>query len=481
LSLSGRTAVIDIEAVTRESPHFETFCSVDRIAALVERLRRVPAFTVETLGLSAGGVPIHHVSFGTGATKVLWVGFPHCDEPIGGLTVFSLLTLLEAGQAELLGADVQWHVVPCIDPDGAQLNEGWSQQPYSLASYMRHFHKQQLRDQVDASFPIHHKGLRFDAPVPEARLLMGLLQRIRPDVYFPLHNAWAGGAFFFLTHDIEHRFHLQLYELLQRHAVPLQQHAPHGAWCAQFGPGIYEMFTLAGYYDTLSRVMAAPEEALDSGASSWEYLAQLNPSAQTFVVELPYVKHPSDGSSQPLGQSLRELKLRVDADNKYLATVLLEEWQAVEVHLDHDSPRYRKVSQDMTAARERLHEGLPSWPQKTLDLLSNPAYGRSMTEGERFNVQIFDRFYVLCHSHELVRLLHLAPQTPIVSRALERLEARFDQALQRLSEEIDFEAFEVIPCDTLVRVQLGGCLIALNSVLAQRRNPARDQRAEQQL
>ena len=145
--------MIDVTQVLRSVPPFDRFRSVAELWALAESLRADSAgFHVEVAGASARGRPIHHVRFGTGRLKVLLVGFPHCDEPIGGLTVFSLLTLLRDRHPGLAEADVEWHVVPCIDPDGALLNEGWSQQPFTLGNYMRHFHKQQLRDQVGLHF-----------------------------------------------------------------------------------------------------------------------------------------------------------------------------------------------------------------------------------------------------------------------------------------------------------------------------------------
>jgi hypothetical protein len=465
--------VIDVAQVLRGVPSFATFCSVEQLWALVESLRTdSTGFHVEVAGRSAQGRPIHYVRFGSGRVKALLVGFPHCDEPIGGLTIYSLLTLLRQGLPELADADVEWHVVPCIDPDGALLNEGWSLKSFTLGNYMRHFHKQQLRDQVDCTFPIHYKKLAFERPTAEASVLKGLLERIRPDFYYSLHNAWAGGAFYFLSRPVAQRYHNELYQLLEHHRIPLQTSAPHRVWCAEWGAGIYEMFTMKKYYDALERTMPSPETALDSGESSWEYLAELNDEALCFVAELPYVRHPSDGSKTPTPEQLRYLKLRVDAENKFLACALMEEWERVHDQLDRDSPFYRKISYDIEYGKQRLHEGLPSWPQKTPDILLNPAYGGVATEGERFNVYLVDRFYALCHGYEFVRLLKASPQTSPIAKAIERLETLFDNALDELAKVIDFGAFEVINCRSLAQVQLGSGLIALNAVLEAQRWPS---------
>jgi HEAT repeat protein len=89
-----------------------------------------------------------------------------------------------------------------------------------------------------------------------------------------------------------------------------------------------------------------------------------------------------------------------------------------------------------------------------------------MTEGDRFNAcMVNDGFFFPRASYQFVRLLKASPQTRAVRQAIERLERVFDEALARIASHVDFDAFEVINCDTLARVQLGSGLIVLNSIL----------------
>ena len=117
-----------------------------------------------------------------------------------------------------------------------------------------------------------------------------------------------------------------------------------------------------------------------------------------------------------------------------------------------------------------LHEGLPSWPQKSRDILSNPTYAAAATVSERFNAYLIDRFYVLCHSYEFVRLLKASPKNDQVKRAVERLEGLFDEALEDFAENINLAKFKVIDYRALAQVQLGSGLIVLNSLLEARNN-----------
>lgn len=460
--------MIDVSAALRDLPHFDSFCSVKKLHDLVAQLREDARFTVETAGTSVNGIPIHHVRFGTGSVKALIVAGPHAPEPIGSLTIFSLMTLLQQDNPALTAADVEWHLVPCIDPDGTLLNEGWSQQPFTLASYMRNYHLQAPSDQVDISFPLAYKKLQLNQPSKEARILQDLLDRIRPDFFFSLHNAWTGGAFYFLSHDIDHKYHREIYELLEQHRFPVQTRPIWRELCAEYGPGIVQMFTIKKYYDYLEQTTPGAQDTFTFGAGSWDYLAEIKPEALTFVAETGYVRHPSDESERDTGRNLRQFKLQLDANSKYLGTVILEEWNKVKADVDVSSPFYRALAKGMVFPdRDKLAEGgtpLSRFP--TREILFSPEYARTMTEGDLFNACMVDGgFLFLPVSYQFVRLLKASPQTAAVRQAIARLDQAFDEALASIARHIDFDAFEAIDCDTLAAVQLGSGFIVLNSLL----------------
>jgi hypothetical protein len=462
--------VIDVRTVLQAIPHFETFCSVDKLYTLIDTLSYDSlGFSIYLAGTSSGGRPIHHIRYGQGTVKALLVAFPHPNEPVGGLTAFSLLTLLRDRHPALVEADVEWHIVPCIDPDGAILNEGWSQRPFSFDNYMRNFHRQEPRDQVEMSFPIKYKRLVFDQPVREAQILQRLLREIQPDFYYSLHNLAAGGAAFYcLSRDIDQRYYARLRELLKHHDMPLDRTGSiFGPWCPSFGEGMYELYSTRKFYDSLEATTSSPEEVLQHGACSFEYLAEIKEDALSFVAETAYVKHPSDGSKKETTENLRQLRLRMDAEYKFVTTVILEEWEKVKKDLDSQSPFYKRIFNGMVSVKDRLHDGLPSWPFKTRDILFNPAYSRPVTEGERFHIYQ-ERLFLLCQSYEFVRLLKASAQTLQITQAVRRLESVFDEALADIARKIDFDAFEVVDCDTLAKVQLGSGLIVLNSLLESR-------------
>lgn len=464
--------MIDVETALGDIPHFETFCSVDKLHALVATLSADPRFDVRVAGTSVNGVPIHHVRFGRGKVKALFVAFPHPMEPIGGMTVFSLMTLLKQGHRALLEAEVEWNIVPCIDPDGAILNEPWSQD-FSIEKYLRNYYLQSARDQADMSFAISYKKLVVDRPSREAAVLKSVIDACLPDFYTTLHNTRVGGAFYLLSHDIDHKYHRQLYRLLEQQQFPLQTRPPWKEVGARYGEGIGEVLFTRKIYDYLEQTTPSPEkyELIRYGAESWDYMAEIKPEALTFVPEMGCLRHPFDESERATGIDLRWFKLRIDADSKYLASVLLQQWQAVKDELDADSPFYRAVlgGTVLPVPEEVVNGGWPMSRYPTRDILFNPKYDRSMTEADLVNVCVVDSgLYFVQWAYQFLRLLRASRPTPRVRQAIALAEQAFDRVRAEIDRYIDVNAFSIAPADTLARVQLGSTLIALNSVLEAR-------------
>jgi hypothetical protein len=460
--------MIDVDAALRSIPHFETYLSLEQLYGLVDRLAGDPRFDVRVAGTSVEGRPIHDVRFESGAVKALVVAGPQAMEPIGGLTAYSLLSLLEQGDAAVAGADVEWHVVPCIDPDAALLNEGWYTRPFTLERYVRGFWIQPRPDQVDFSFPVQYKELRFDRPSREAAVLRDLLDAIRPDFYYTLHNYGPfGGAWFALSRDLGAEVYDRIRGLTEREGVTLQSQPPAGL--DEYAPAMRHMPTFRKVYDDLEAAgIPIPPELLSGklGAGSYEHLLATRPEALVFVCELAYTKHPGDASERETEHDLRQLRLRLDADNKYLATVILEEWDRTHDDLDSSSPFYRKIHAELVAERETLHLGVTEWYSRSVqELLFNPAYAGKATEREMVDAHQLGRVMFLAQAHTFVRLLEASTQTPAVQAARERLAAAYDDAFASVDAVLGLSLLEPYDCDTLARVQLGTGLIALNSLL----------------
>lgn len=423
---------------------------------------------VETAGKSAGGAPIHHVRSGKGPVRALLVGFADCMEPIGALTVAGLMKLITQGAPEIIDVGVEWHVVPCADPDGALLNEGWTQAPVTPERFMRHYYVPASRDRLEETFPLRHKKLFFNEPSQEAQVLSTILDGVRPDFYFPLHNAWVGGAFHYLTRDIGESYYRETRDLLDSIGFPLQKRPLWKEFLQAYEVGFVEMYSKKKLYDYLEQVHDRPEDLLSGGAMSIDYLSEIKPEALSFLVELGYLRHPADESERVLNENMRRFMLRTEADSKFLGTLMLEEWERTRDDLDTESPFYRAVTGGgLFPTRDRLlGGGMPISRYPTSDFLFNPEWDRPMTEADQFTCAIVDGgFLFLFKSYQFVRLLKASPQTERVRRAVEKLDKAYDETLAKIGESVDISAFEAFDYDTMVRAQLGGGLIALNAVI----------------
>jgi hypothetical protein len=239
--------------------------------------------------------------------------------------------------------------------------------------------------------------------------------------------------------------------------------------CVPYAQGIVEMWTVKKYYDFLEKTSPAPEKSIHYGGGSWDYVEEINPNALVFVAEAGYARHPREASDIDTGQNLRQFLLRLDADRRYLGSVLVEVWEKIKDQVDASSPLYRAtVDGKLIPTREDLVDGkarLSRYPMS--DALFNPDYARNMTEADRVSACL-DAVYFLTVRSQVIRLLQASPQTQDIRSGACRLEHAFEEALEQLDRLIDFSRMERVDCGTLARVQLGCGLVALNSILAQR-------------
>src|SRR4051794_20289872 len=158
-------------------PQIEVFPTVDEVLAFAGSLAadHPDRVTVREVGRSRQGDPIHLVTIATENPRgsVLVPGQPHPSEPTGMVTVMPLARRLAEAPEQALGVD--WHFIPCADPDATRLNQGWFSGPWTREHYARHFFRPQGSAQVEWTFPFRHGDFVVDAPMPETRALMAAI------------------------------------------------------------------------------------------------------------------------------------------------------------------------------------------------------------------------------------------------------------------------------------------------------------------
>lgn len=277
-------------------PQLTSIPTVDELNAGLERLRaeHPNLISCERIGTSRLGEPIWLYHVGAGRRSALIVGGVHPNEPIGSLTILHLVEQLAVDAAFRTGADTAWHVVPCADPDGMRLNEGWFADPSDRGLYTREFFRPAPDEQVEWTFPFAYKDAYFDAMMPETVALARAIDLTTPDLYVPLHNSEGGGAYFYVSRPIPALYPL-LHEITASCGVPLHTGEPEGAHFTVLADAIYEMGTLQDAYDWTEEAGLDPYPPGSAGEASTSYANRYG--ALSLIAELPQFGDPAADDS----------------------------------------------------------------------------------------------------------------------------------------------------------------------------------------
>jgi hypothetical protein len=292
----------------------DEFPTVDEMTAFVDGLARAHPDRVllRDVGVSRQGEPIRLLTVHNPAAKarVLVIGQPHPNEPIGMATITALLERLVEDPVALAATGAEWHIVPVADPDGTRLNEGWFKGPWTREHYARHFYRPESDQQVEWTFPFSTDAFSTGEPMPETTALMAAIDTVRPTVLASLHNGEMGGGYYYASAGADEGYYRRLGELCLEHGVPLHLGDPETPFSDVLGPAVFTVPTAQQVYDYLHAVGADPAGTV-SGRNSMEYAQDVEPSSRGICIELPYWRddRSEDTSPDPSGKSLREVVL----------------------------------------------------------------------------------------------------------------------------------------------------------------------------
>ncbi|MFJ2808808.1 M14 family zinc carboxypeptidase [Kitasatospora sp. NPDC087271] len=274
-------------------------------------LRHPERCRLREVGRSRAGRPLLLLSVDRGPRAVLVVGGPHPNEPIG---TAGALRLAEVLLARPTRPGLSWHLLLCLDPDGAALNAGWLDGPLTVRRHYEHFFRPSFEEQPEL-LPAADAGR---PPMPESLALTGLIDELRPFLQCSMHGVDFGGAFIQLTAPVP-----GLPELfaasVRRAGIPLDVD-PFDAvgWASPF-PGTYLMPSADG----AGRSRALPDEP---ELSTWSYAGRHG--GVTAVLEVPMWAvdavgdgHPHPAADRAVGAAARTLRERAEELSGLLAHV----------------------------------------------------------------------------------------------------------------------------------------------------------------
>jgi hypothetical protein len=440
---------VDIQCVLERIPAMDRFPAMDEVQAEQRRLaEHYPDLVrLQRIGTSRQGEPILMATIGTGTRHALVFGGPHPDEPVGFLTVQELGRLLcaDVGLRQALG--YCWHLIPCVDPDGARRNEGWYRHPDSRELYGRSSYRPAGDEQVEWTFPYQEEPGYFDRMLPETMALARVIDGLAPTLQCSLHNGEYGGVFHYVSTDDR-----ALADRLA--AVPGWQGLPlHSAvWEVPASNVITPGVLLAPTTRQLAAMAVAAGVAPTTGASSADYARPHG--TLTVVSEVPRWGDPRSADTTACGRDLDTVigsSLQIWDDSVRKMHELLA---GPDRDLVLDTP-YRRSLKDGMRIGDSLASG---WRA----LLSDPTIaGRPATVAEECSFEVLPRMLRLRLAGAALRALDSEVATGNVRRSIRRAHVQGEQLFRSWLQEADASLpGEHIELRRLVAVQIGSVLTA---------------------
>ncbi|GAA1822685.1 M14 family zinc carboxypeptidase [Nesterenkonia flava] len=444
-------------------PPLHGYPTVDELHAMLKELREShpQLVKVQRIGTSRLGEPLVLYTLtatpahepGQAAPRAghqgLLVGGVHPNEPIGSWTIVQLFRDLAADESLRERLDTDWHAIPCADPDGMRLNEGWFREPGNPELYYRNFYRPAGAEQVEWTFPFSYKRAYFDAMMPETQALQRAIDLTRPDFYVPLHNAESGGAYYYLSEPVP-----ELYELLatlpEHLGIPLHLGEPEAAHFKVLAPAVFEMGTLEQVYDWMESLGLDPAPPGSAGQASTSYASKYG--TLSMIAELPIWKHDdaddTTSTDANYAEVLRHAGQEMVATGELLEGLLHE----AEAHLSLDTPFRR--------AANSFIPGIVRAGHSQLGRAEQPENQRLATVAELSGPMGAVWMFRLRFGGSLLRALTAETDSGLATaqtrRLAERLEEQWSRWLrEKLAEE---DQASEIPVRDVVGLQYGAVL-----------------------
>lgn len=438
---------MDLKKLAEAVPDYSAFLTVEELAASTRQLAAdFPELVkVREIGHSLNGIPLELVTIGSGPKSALIVGTPHPNEPIGTMTIEFLTRHLCENEALREELGYTWHFIKTIDPDGLKRNEGWLKGPFTFQNYLTHFFREAMADQAEYSFPGEYKFFRFDNPTPQTVAYMAVLDEIKPDFLYSLHNAELGGVFYFISEDAPPLYPI-FSELPGWFGLALDPVGEVGFSEKTYAPSISPLISIKGMIDELEAGGVTDlSAAWRAGLSSYEYALQYG--TFTLVVEMPYWDNQQFLDETPVNRSLHAILegvLRADED---LLGWLQPRFEATAALLEPGLNLYRNgveeqlgvITRRIAATKQALQKPEENRPATQADVFANEM-GAPMFRQR--SLTMFKRML----EEEIARGNHHPKFVGIQAEAA----ARLDATCQELERTIPYKN---IPIRSLVAVQ----------------------------
>ena len=433
--------------VLKEVPDYKAFYTVDELNMSSEKLARnyPEKAKIFEIGKSRRGEKIQALRIGKGTKTALLFGFPHPNEPIGSMTLEYLSWKLVEDES-LNKLDFAWYIVKCIDPDGARLNEGWVEGPFTPLNYALNYYRPPAYQQIEWTFPIKYKTLVWNKPIPETRALMKIIDDEKPQFMYSLHNSGFGGVYFYVSSRCK-PLHQKFQNLAKKEKLPLHLGEPETPYIKKLAKAIFKMPTSVETYEFLKKhVKKDPAKIINYGTSSDDYARRVADSF-TLVCEMPYYYDPRIGNTSDSDVIRKE--------------AVLHSLNLAEERYNFINRQYSEAKASLRRHRDKkpfvdaIEDFLKHFPDRIAAQRhwagTDSKLKRMATIAEKFDSYVISLFYGLLSLGMLYRCVKNTNNEKVVKEVF--------QHMMELNNDLEKQlSYKVIPIRSLVRVQLGSAL-----------------------
>jgi hypothetical protein len=143
---------------------------------------------------------------------------------------------------------------------------------------------------------------------------MSLIDQIKPDFMFSLHNAGFCGVYYYISHPND-LLYSKYEKLVDKQALPLHRGEPEAPFIKKLAPAFFQMFGIGESYDFYEENgVEDPSQLIKNGTSSDDYLRRITGNKGfTLVCEMSYFYYKALGDNSLTDYERRDLV--VDANN----------------------------------------------------------------------------------------------------------------------------------------------------------------------
>lgn len=442
--------------ILNKIPQYSAFLTVDEMdKSSLQLAEDYPdAVKIFKAGKSRNNHPIYCLKIGNGSKKALAYGCPHPNEPIGAMMLEYFSKALAENKEFREVLDYTWYIIKSCDPDGTKLNEGWFKGPYTIYNYAKNFFRPAMNQQVEWTFPIDYKDLHFNKPIAETKVLMDIIDEIKPEFIYSLHNAGFGGAFWYITKKFGKEVYKAYHNASIEQGVPLSLGEPEVPFAENFAPAIYKLIDTVEFYDYFEKYTKInPAEMIKYGTSSNGYANKDSYNSTVLVCELPYFydKRIDDSSESDMMRRDSIIK-NCNQEEEFLNTII-EEYNKIEEFITNNNPF-------MLAVADRLKFGTGGVEAKREWARNNKELFGKATVAQKFDSLVVSKFYNILYIGMIIRAseYELNNSSEVNDKKLSTLKEsiyKMEKLLKKSAEELEMELdYSVIPISKLIRIQL---------------------------